>query len=82
MDCVEERCEMPTQVRQWFEPPDFPGDEEKTAAYELLSFVPYLRPALDISYGHHGKWDGTGYPRGLRGEAIPLAARIFVVVDV
>ena len=37
---------------------------------------------LDIPYGHHEKWNGTGYPRGLRGEAIPLAARIFAVVDV
>jgi putative two-component system response regulator len=41
-----------------------------------------LRPALDIPYCHHEKWDGTGYPRGLKGETIPLAARIFAVVDV
>jgi putative nucleotidyltransferase with HDIG domain len=51
-------------------------------AYELLWPIPYLRPALDIPYAHHEKWDGTGYPRGLRGEQIPLAARIFAVVDV
>jgi len=51
-------------------------------AYELLSPIAYLRPALDIPYNHHEKWDGTGYPRGLRGEQIPLAARIFAVVDV
>jgi len=51
-------------------------------AYELLSPIAYLRPALDIPYCHHEKWDGTGYPRGLRGEQIPLAARIFAVVDV
>ncbi len=51
-------------------------------AYELLSPIEYLRPALDIPYGHHEKWDGTGYPRGLRGEDIPLAARLFAVVDV
>ena len=51
-------------------------------AYELLSPIPYLRPALDIPYCHHEKWDGTGYPRGLKGEQIPLAARIFAVVDV
>ncbi len=51
-------------------------------AYELLSPIPYLRPALDIPYCHHEKWDGTGYPRGLKGELIPLAARIFAVVDV
>jgi HD-GYP domain-containing protein (c-di-GMP phosphodiesterase class II) len=42
----------------------------------------YLQPALDIPYCHHEKWDGKGYPRGLRGEQIPLAARIFAVVDV
>ena len=51
-------------------------------AYDMLSPIAYLRPALDIPYGHHEKWDGTGYPRGLKGEAIPLAARIFTVVDV
>ena len=42
----------------------------------------YLKPAMDIPYCHHEKWDGTGYPRGLKGEQIPLAARIFAVVDV
>ncbi|MBN2258034.1 MAG: PAS domain S-box protein [Anaerolineaceae bacterium] len=51
-------------------------------AYELLQPIQYLRPALDIPYGHHERWDGTGYPRGLKGEEIPLAARIFSVVDV
>ncbi len=51
-------------------------------AYELLFPIPYLRAALDIPYCHHEKWDGTGYPRGLRQEAIPLMARIFAVVDV
>ena len=51
-------------------------------AYELLSPVLYLRPALEIPYCHHEKWDGTGYPRGLRGEQIPPAARMFAVVDV
>ena len=51
-------------------------------AYELLYPISYLRPALDIPYCHHEKWDGTGYPRGLRGEYIPLVARIFSVVDV
>ena len=53
-----------------------------TYAFELLSPIAYLRPALDIPYCHHEKWDGTGYPRGLKGEEIPLAARIFAVVDV
>jgi putative two-component system response regulator len=51
-------------------------------AYDMLSPIAYLRPALDIPYCHHEKWDGTGYPRGLKGEQIPLAARIFAVVDV
>lgn len=51
-------------------------------AYELLSPISYLRPALDIPYCHHEKWDSTGYPRGLKGEEIPLTARIFAVVDV
>jgi PAS domain S-box-containing protein/putative nucleotidyltransferase with HDIG domain len=53
-----------------------------TYAYKLLSPIAYLRPALEIPYCHHEKWDGTGYPRGLKGEEIPLAARIFAVVDV
>lgn len=51
-------------------------------AYDLLSPIEYLRPALDIPYCHHEKYDGSGYPRGLSGEEIPLAARIFAVVDV
>lgn len=51
-------------------------------AYRLLSPITFLRPALDIPYCHHEKWDGTGYPRGLKGEEIPLAARIFAVADV
>ncbi len=51
-------------------------------AYELLSPIEYLRPALDIPYCHHEKMDGTGYPRGLKGEQIPLSARIFAVVDI
>lgn len=53
-----------------------------TYAYELLSPIEFLRPALDIPYCHHEKWDGSGYPRGLNKEQIPLAARIFAVVDV
>jgi HD-GYP domain-containing protein (c-di-GMP phosphodiesterase class II) len=51
-------------------------------AYDMLSSIRYLQPALDIPYSHHEKWDGTGYPRGLKGEAIPLSARIFAVADV
>ena len=69
--------------------PDKLTDEEwiamrkhPTFAYELLSPIDYLRPALDIPYCHHEKWDGTGYPRGLKGKQIPLTARLFAVVDV
>ena len=51
-------------------------------ARDMLASIDYLKPAIDIPYCHHEKWDGTGYPRGLKGEAIPLAARIFSVVDV
>ncbi len=51
-------------------------------AYEMLRPIAYLRPALDIPYCHHEKWDGTGYPRGLKGEQIPLSARLFALVDV
>ncbi len=51
-------------------------------AYDMLSPIEYLHPALDIPYCHHEKWDGTGYPRGLKGEQIPLAARLFAVIDV
>ena len=51
-------------------------------AYEMLLPIAYLRPALEIPFCHHEKWDGTGYTRGLKGEQIPLAARLFAVVDV
>lgn len=51
-------------------------------AYELLLPIEFLRGALDIPYCHHERWDGSGYPRGLKGEEIPLSARIFAVVDV
>jgi PAS domain S-box-containing protein len=64
-------------------------DEERAAmkrhpeyAVGLLSSIPFLEPALDIPRWHHEKWDGTGYPDGLRGDEIPLAARIFAVADV
>jgi PAS domain S-box-containing protein/putative nucleotidyltransferase with HDIG domain len=50
--------------------------------YELLSPIGFLRPAIDIPYCHHEGWDGSGYPRGLRGEEIPLSARIFAAADV
>ena len=51
-------------------------------AVDLIYPIEFLRPALDIPFCHHEKWDGTGYPQRLRGEEIPLAARIFAVVDV
>ena len=50
--------------------------------YNLLAPILFLKPALDIVYCHHERWDGSGYPRGLKGEEIPLDARIFAVVDV
>ena len=48
---------------------------------QLVERIPFLRGAVPIVYAHHEKWDGTGYPRGLKGEYIPLGARIFMVVD-
>lgn len=51
-------------------------------AYELLSPIAFLRGAVEIPYCHHEKWNGKGYPRGLMGDEIPLAARLFSVVDV
>ena len=53
-----------------------------TYAFELLSTIDYLRPAIPIPYCHHENWDGSGYPRGLKGEEIPLSARIFAVPNV
>jgi putative nucleotidyltransferase with HDIG domain len=64
-------------------------DEERTLvqkhpqyAYDMLKRIDFLLPAIDIPYCHHEKWDGTGYPRGLKGDEIPFAARIFPVIDV
>jgi PAS domain S-box-containing protein len=51
-------------------------------AYDILSPIPFLRDAIAIPYSHHERWDGTGYPKGLAREEIPLPARIFAVVDV
>jgi HD-GYP domain-containing protein (c-di-GMP phosphodiesterase class II) len=71
-----------------FKPGKLDDDEWKimkrhpVLAYELLQPINYLRAAVDIPYCHHEKWDGTGYPRGLKKEQIPLAARIFSIVDV
>jgi HD-GYP domain-containing protein (c-di-GMP phosphodiesterase class II) len=51
-------------------------------AYDMIHPIEYLRPALDIAYCHHEWWDGNGYPQGLKGEEIPLSARIFAIIDV
>lgn len=51
-------------------------------AYEMLAPIAFLGPALDIPYCHHERWNGTGYPRGLKGDEIPLMARLFAVIDV
>jgi PAS domain S-box-containing protein len=51
-------------------------------AHEMLLPISYLRPALIIPYYHHERWDGSGYPHGLKGEGIPLAARLFSIIDV
>lgn len=56
--------------------------EHPSHAYEMLRGIDYLLPALEIPFCHHEKWDGSGYPRGLKGDEIPMAARIFAVVDV
>ncbi len=51
-------------------------------AYQWLAPISFLKNAVDIPYCHHEKWDGSGYPRGLSGEEIPLFARLFAIVDV
>lgn len=51
-------------------------------AYQLLKDIPFLIPSLDVPYCHHERWDGSGYPRKLKGTEIPLSARIFAVVDI
>lgn len=51
-------------------------------AYEMLAPIAYLNPALDIPFYHHERWNGSGYPHGLKGEQIPLSARLFAIVDV
>jgi HD-GYP domain-containing protein (c-di-GMP phosphodiesterase class II) len=57
-------------------------EQHPVYAYEWLAPIAFLRDALEIPFAHHERWDGSGYPLGLRGEAIPLAARLFAVVDV
>jgi HD-GYP domain-containing protein (c-di-GMP phosphodiesterase class II) len=56
-------------------------EKHPTIARDLLSGVNLLKDAIDIPFSHHENWDGSGYPQGLKGEAIPKAARIFTVVE-
>ena len=58
------------------------GARTLTEVYSHNEFSRYLGMAIDISYYHHEKWDGTGYPKGLKGKGIPISARIFSLVDV
>ncbi len=67
----------PLNTEEWVEMKRHP-----VFAYEMLKDIDYLKPALDIPYCHHEKWDGSGYPQGLKGEEIPQFARIFALVDV
>ena len=77
---------IPDSILQ--KPGPLTDDEWKTMrrhpsiAYEMLSSIHFLEPALEIPYSHHEKWDGSGYPQGLRGEEIPISARIFAIIDV
>lgn len=57
-------------------------EQHPDTAYRLLSKIPFMAKAIEIPYCHHEKWDGTGYPQKLKGEQIPLAARVFAVADV
>lgn len=50
-------------------------------AKQMLAQVAFLQPSIEVAYSHHERWDGLGYPQGLKGEAIPLSARIFAVID-
>ena len=56
--------------------------QHPTFANEMLSCIPFLRPSVDIPYNHHERWDGKGYPRGLKEYEIPIAARIFSIIDI
>ena len=56
--------------------------QHTTLAYEMLTPIKFLGPAIDIPHSHHEKWDGSGYPCGLKGEDIPRMARLFAVIDV
>jgi putative nucleotidyltransferase with HDIG domain len=56
-------------------------EQHPAYAKQMLSHIPFLQPAIEVAYGHHEHWDGLGYPEGLKGEQIPLPARIFAIVD-
>src|SRR5689334_1262289 len=56
-------------------------EQHPAYAKQMLAQVPFLQPCVEVAYNHHERWDGLGYPQGLKGEAIPLTARIFAVVD-
>jgi putative nucleotidyltransferase with HDIG domain len=71
------QCTGKLDEKQWIEMRKHPG-----YAKQFIEDIDYLRPAIDIPYCHHERWNGSGYPRGLKGEEIPKAARIFAVVDV
>ncbi len=71
------RKEGPLTPEEWRIIRQHPGD-----AVNMLNGIDYLRPALEIPFCHHEQWDGNGYPRRLKGEEIPIAARIFAVADV
>ncbi len=56
-------------------------DKHTEYAHEFLSQIPFLQESIPVAYSHHERWDGNGYPQGLKGENIPIVARIFTVVD-
>jgi HD-GYP domain-containing protein (c-di-GMP phosphodiesterase class II) len=56
-------------------------EQHPAYAKQMLAQVAFLQPCLEVAYSHHERWDGLGYPQGLKGEEIPLSARIFAVVD-
>ena len=56
-------------------------EQHPAYAKQMLARVPFLQPAVDVAYSHHERWDGLGYPQGLKGKEIPLSARIFAVVE-